>query len=48
MLAAGPAPRHYDPTLKPVMTLLRELTSRRDLSHFTVEKPGFKLELRRC
>jgi len=48
MLAAGPAPRHYDPTLKPVMTLLRELTRRRDLSHFTVEKPGFKLELRKC
>jgi oxaloacetate decarboxylase alpha subunit len=48
MLAAGPAPRHYDPTLKPVMTLLRDLAGRRDLSHFTVEKPGFRLELRRC
>jgi oxaloacetate decarboxylase alpha subunit len=48
MLAAGPAPRHYDPTLKPVMTLLRDLAGRRDLSHVTVEKPGFRLELRRC
>ncbi len=48
MLAAGPAPRHYDPTLKPVMTLLRELAARRDLSHITVEKPGFRLELRQC
>jgi oxaloacetate decarboxylase alpha subunit len=48
MLAAGPAPRRYDPTLKPVMTLLRDLAGRRDLSHVTVEKPGFKLELRRC
>ena len=48
MLAAGPAPRHYDPTLKPVMTLLRDLAARRDLSHVTVEKPGFRLELRRC
>jgi oxaloacetate decarboxylase alpha subunit len=48
MLAAGPAARHYDPTMKPVMTLLRELASRRDLAHFSVEKPGFRLELRRC
>ena len=48
MLAAGPAPRHYDPTLKPVMTLLRGLAARRDLSRITVEKPGFRLELRRC
>jgi len=48
MLAAGPAPRHYDPTLKPVMTLLRDLAARRDLSQVTVEKPGFRLELRRC
>jgi oxaloacetate decarboxylase alpha subunit len=48
MLAAGPAPRRYDPTLKPVMTLLRDLAGRRDLSQVTVEKPGFKLELRRC
>ncbi|MEJ0036087.1 MAG: biotin carboxyl carrier protein [Gammaproteobacteria bacterium] len=47
MLAAGAAPRHYDPTLKPVMTLLRELAGRHDLSHVTVEKPGFRLELRR-
>jgi oxaloacetate decarboxylase (Na+ extruding) subunit alpha len=48
MLAAGPAPRHYDPTLKPVMTLLRDLAGRHDLSQFTLEKPGFRLELRRC
>jgi oxaloacetate decarboxylase alpha subunit len=48
MLAAGPAPRHSDPTLKPVMTLLRDLAGRHDLSQFTLEKPGFRLELRRC
>jgi oxaloacetate decarboxylase alpha subunit len=48
MLAAGPAARHYDPELKPVMSLIRELTARRDLAHIAVEKPGFKLELRRC
>ena len=33
MLAAGPAPRHYDPTVKPVMRLLSELAARRDLPH---------------
>jgi oxaloacetate decarboxylase alpha subunit len=47
MLAAGPAARHYNPTLKPVLSLIRQLTSHRDLSHIRVEKPGFKLELRR-
>ena len=47
MLAAGPAARHYDPTLKPVLSLLRQLTQRNDLSHISVQKPGFKLELKR-
>ncbi len=47
MLAAGPAPRHYDPASRPAMDLIRRLTSRRDLSHASVEKPGFRLELRR-
>jgi oxaloacetate decarboxylase alpha subunit len=47
MLAAGPAARHYNPKLKPVMSLLRQLTARNDLSHVSVEKPGFRLELRR-
>ena len=48
MLAAGPAARHYDPTLKPVMSLIRQLTARRDLARISVEKSGFRLELRRC
>ena len=48
MLAAGPAARHYDPTLRPVMSLIRQLTARRDLAQISVEKPGFRLELRRC
>ena len=48
MLAAGPAARHYDPTVKPVISLIRQLTARRDLAQVTVEKPGFRLELRRC
>jgi oxaloacetate decarboxylase (Na+ extruding) subunit alpha len=47
MLAAGPAGRQYDPTLKPVMSLVRQLTARADLAHVAVQKPGFKLELRR-
>jgi oxaloacetate decarboxylase (Na+ extruding) subunit alpha len=47
MLAAGPAARHYDPASKPVMSLVRQLTERTDLAHIAVEKPGFKLELRR-
>ena len=47
MLAAGPATRHYDPTLKPVLSLLRQLTQRTDLAHVSVQKPGFKLELKR-
>jgi oxaloacetate decarboxylase alpha subunit len=47
MLAAGPAPRHYDPATRPAMELIRKLTSRRDLTHVSVAKPGFRLELRR-
>ena len=47
MLAAGPAPRHYNPDLKPVLTLLRNLARHPELSDVSVTKPGFKLELRR-
>jgi oxaloacetate decarboxylase alpha subunit len=47
MIAAGPAPRRYDPAARPAMTLLREVLQRRDLHHVTVERPGFRLELRR-
>jgi oxaloacetate decarboxylase alpha subunit len=47
MRAAAPAARHYNPTLAPVMSLLRQLTARRDLGEVTVQKAGFKLELRR-
>jgi oxaloacetate decarboxylase (Na+ extruding) subunit alpha len=45
--AISPSGRHYDPTLNPVKKLLKELTSRADLSFISVQKPGFKLELRR-
>jgi oxaloacetate decarboxylase alpha subunit len=47
MLAAGPAARHYNPELKPVLNLLRQLSKRSDVSQLSVTKPGFKLELRR-
>jgi oxaloacetate decarboxylase alpha subunit len=46
MLASGPASRRYDPSQRPLMSLIRQLTSRKDLSRVTVEKPGFRLELR--
>jgi oxaloacetate decarboxylase alpha subunit len=46
MLAAGPARRHYNPDLKPVLDLLSGLRSRRGVSGLVVDKPGFRLELR--
>jgi oxaloacetate decarboxylase alpha subunit len=45
MQAAGPAPREYNPDLRPVLKLLRELTAPRDLAAVTVEKPGFRLSM---
>ncbi len=45
MQVAGPAPREYDPSTVAVMSLLREVLSRRDLTQITVEKAGFKLEV---
>jgi oxaloacetate decarboxylase alpha subunit len=47
MQARGPAPRQYDPRLRPVLKLLRGLAQRRDLADVRIEKPGFRLELRR-
>ena len=45
MQAAGPAPRHYDPALRPAMDLIRKLIARSDMTRIAVQKPGFKLEL---
>ncbi|HEY6814484.1 MAG TPA: biotin carboxyl carrier protein, partial [Croceibacterium sp.] len=45
MQAAGPAPQEYDPATVPVMNLIREVLSHRDLTELTVEKAGFKLEV---
>ena len=46
MKAAGPAQQSYDPDMAPVMSLIRQLTARRDITYLSVEKDGFKLELR--
>ena len=46
MLAAGPARRHYNPDLKPVLDLLAGLRKRPGVSGVVVNKPGFRLELR--
>jgi oxaloacetate decarboxylase (Na+ extruding) subunit alpha len=45
MQQAGPAPRSYDPALRPVLELIRSLCARSDLSSIIVEKAGFRLEL---
>jgi oxaloacetate decarboxylase (Na+ extruding) subunit alpha len=45
MLAAGPARRHYNPDLKPVLDLLAGLAARPGVSGFVIDKPGFRLEL---
>ena len=47
MLAAGPARRHYNPELSPVLELVRRLTARDDLDYVAVDKAGMRLELRR-
>jgi oxaloacetate decarboxylase alpha subunit len=48
MLAAPPASRRHDPEGATVMTLITKLLARRDLTQVTVQKPGFRLELRRA
>ena len=45
MLAAGPARRHYNPDLKPVLDLLAGLGAASRGVRLVVDKPGFRLEL---
>lgn len=45
MRAAGAAPRHYDPALRPAMALIRKLLARTGVTRVSVEKAGFRLEL---
>ena len=47
MLAAGPAPRHFNPALSPVLALLGELGSRPSVHDLALAKPGFRLSVRR-
>jgi len=47
MLSAGPAARHYDPSTKPIMSLIRTLSKRQDLKRISVKKAAFSLELKR-
>lgn len=47
MKAAGPAPTAYNPDIAPVLQLLRRLAARQDIASLSVEKPGFRLELKR-
>lgn len=45
MVAAGPAPRTYDPARRAVRYLMSELTRRSDLAAVKISRPGFALEL---
>ena len=47
MVAAGPAPRHYNPALAPVLALLGELGSRPSVHDLAISKPGLRLSVRR-
>ncbi|HXY15693.1 MAG TPA: hypothetical protein VEI26_14435 [Terriglobales bacterium] len=46
MRAAGSAPQTYNPDIAPLMRLLRDLATRCDIARLSVDKPGFKLELK--
>jgi oxaloacetate decarboxylase alpha subunit len=46
MLAAVPAPRHYNPHLRPVLKLLEELVKRKPMDELVVETQGLRLQLR--
>ncbi|MDP3673402.1 MAG: hypothetical protein WA191_18295 [Telluria sp.] len=45
MIAAGPARRHYNPDVRPILKLLRELQTRPGVSDVVIDKPNFRLEL---
>lgn len=45
MIAAGPARKHYNPDIQPVLRLLRELNSRSPIADLVIDKPNFRLEL---
>ena len=47
MQPPGAAPRRYDPEISAITALVRDLTARTDIAQIAVEKPGFRLALRR-
>ena len=47
MISAGPARRRYNPELAPVLSLLRGLAGRSVPEQLVVDKPGWRLTLRR-
>jgi oxaloacetate decarboxylase alpha subunit len=46
MVAAGPAKRHYNPDVRPILKLLTALQNRSSIPDMVIEKPDFRLELR--
>jgi oxaloacetate decarboxylase (Na+ extruding) subunit alpha len=46
-VAAGPAPRHFNPVMAPVLTLLRELGERKTVQDLAVGKPDLRLFVHR-
>lgn len=46
MLAAGPMELRYDPNTRPLVRLIEELASRKDLGEIVFERPGLRLEMR--
>jgi oxaloacetate decarboxylase alpha subunit len=47
MLAAGPAPDHFNPDVAPVLRLLRELGDRRTVHDLAIAKPNLRLSVHR-
>jgi oxaloacetate decarboxylase alpha subunit len=47
MMAAGPAPRDYDPATRPAIELLRGLASSKGLHHVAVEAKGVRISATR-
>jgi len=47
MLAAGPAKHRYNADVQPILKLLRELRERPSMATVAIDKPDFRLELRR-
>ena len=47
MQPPGAAPRRYDPEISTITALIRELAARTDIAEVAVDKPGFRLAMRR-